>query len=553
MDRLPEKFREPLRLCHLEGFSYDEAAEVLRASPDAIRGRLERARAMLRERLVRLGFGPPDGREARSKAVVPATLLGSTVRLALQSTRNAAGAAILAREVLVTMMLWQGLKSVSVAAIFAATVVGTGLIAGPAAEGEDPKEEQKKAEAKAPVAEKPKTPPEVVTSPVESRLLDYLPEGTAVKKGQVVVTLDDKALRELQAQTRSALEEDAQYEAARQRLKEVEINLAALDEEVQIEAQAVSREEVLADGMIASAEKRLRRIQEARADFEKRKELMTATGIQTAVMLAEKESEAEIAIARAKAAKLEPGSRIRTLQRSQRAEKDQLRQAYHKAQIDLASQLKRREQEENAVKGFQKDIDACRIVAPADGVVIYATRSEQEEEGMMGAGMPGMSGGEGMMGRGGMPGMMGGGETSSLGDMLAMPRNRKSMNGLPVPRGQRLFWIWDRAASPLKVEVDFSKVASMAEALSPGTKAKFHLRANPKVVYDAVIDKIEPREAPKGDPTPDAERPRLPRGTIRILNPGPELLPGKLFEITVPYEDRNLRGNLGATGILTTE
>ncbi len=40
-----------MQLCHLEGLSRAEAAEVLRASPDAIRGRLERARALLRERL----------------------------------------------------------------------------------------------------------------------------------------------------------------------------------------------------------------------------------------------------------------------------------------------------------------------------------------------------------------------------------------------------------------------------------------------------------------------------------------------------------------------
>ncbi|MCW5770848.1 MAG: sigma-70 family RNA polymerase sigma factor [Rhodospirillaceae bacterium] len=47
--RLPPRFREVLMLCGVEGFDYDEAAEVLGIPVGTIRSRLSRARSMLRE------------------------------------------------------------------------------------------------------------------------------------------------------------------------------------------------------------------------------------------------------------------------------------------------------------------------------------------------------------------------------------------------------------------------------------------------------------------------------------------------------------------------
>jgi RNA polymerase sigma factor (sigma-70 family) len=54
---LPESYRTPLVLCYLQGHSGDIAARALALSPQALRKRLERAREMLRARLLRRGLG----------------------------------------------------------------------------------------------------------------------------------------------------------------------------------------------------------------------------------------------------------------------------------------------------------------------------------------------------------------------------------------------------------------------------------------------------------------------------------------------------------------
>lgn len=54
--RLPQTLRLPLVLCCLEGLSQDEAASRLGWTPGSVRGRLERARCRLRDRLNRRGL-----------------------------------------------------------------------------------------------------------------------------------------------------------------------------------------------------------------------------------------------------------------------------------------------------------------------------------------------------------------------------------------------------------------------------------------------------------------------------------------------------------------
>jgi RNA polymerase sigma factor (sigma-70 family) len=58
LDRLPEKNRLPILLCHLEGQTQDEAARALGWSLGRLRGRLLRGRELLRRRLVRRGLAP---------------------------------------------------------------------------------------------------------------------------------------------------------------------------------------------------------------------------------------------------------------------------------------------------------------------------------------------------------------------------------------------------------------------------------------------------------------------------------------------------------------
>lgn len=100
---LPERYREPLVLCYLEGLTYDDAARCLGWSPTTLKGRLQRGRERLRRRLERRGLTLPElGTAAlatQSLAVkIPAGMVEAAARTAVATPAATAtsAAAILA-------------------------------------------------------------------------------------------------------------------------------------------------------------------------------------------------------------------------------------------------------------------------------------------------------------------------------------------------------------------------------------------------------------------------------------------------------------------------
>jgi len=120
LERLPDKYRLPLVLCHMEGLTYEQAAMRLGCPVRTVQSRLTRGRERLRGRLVRRGLASSTALAQSSllpktaPLTVPGWLNDVTVQVALRFANfkgAAAGtspaAVILAKEVLRTMFLTQ--------------------------------------------------------------------------------------------------------------------------------------------------------------------------------------------------------------------------------------------------------------------------------------------------------------------------------------------------------------------------------------------------------------------------------------------------------------
>jgi RNA polymerase sigma factor (sigma-70 family) len=94
--RLPERYRVPLVLCHLEGLRHDEVARRLGCPVGTVESRLSRAREQLRHRLERRGLAPTASvigvtlRSPGATAMIP-SLVEATLRVVVeQSSRRSA-------------------------------------------------------------------------------------------------------------------------------------------------------------------------------------------------------------------------------------------------------------------------------------------------------------------------------------------------------------------------------------------------------------------------------------------------------------------------------
>jgi RNA polymerase sigma factor (sigma-70 family) len=146
--RLPEKYRRPLVLCHLEGRTLVEAARLIGCPKGTVAGRLARGRDLLRRRLVSHGLLPAGGVAAvlggDLTAAVPPAVRSTAVRTALSGAAEVriAGAPVsaarLTREALPSMSPIKLTFALGVACGLALAALGLNRESRPAAAHEPP-------------------------------------------------------------------------------------------------------------------------------------------------------------------------------------------------------------------------------------------------------------------------------------------------------------------------------------------------------------------------------------------------------------------------------
>ncbi len=196
--KLPENQRAPLILCCLEGLSQEEAAKRLGCSPDAVRGRLERGRQRLRQRLEKRGLTLPavlGGTllSVSSTNAVPFALAQATLTAATKGVGATPAAVALLQEVGKMMFLGKVKMIGVVVFLFALGGAGAGMMAlRPQAM---PKEASPQVVA---ADDKPLSPKQRV-----DLYGDPLPEGASMRLGtlqrravraQLAVTADGKSI-----------------------------------------------------------------------------------------------------------------------------------------------------------------------------------------------------------------------------------------------------------------------------------------------------------------------------------------------------------------------
>jgi RNA polymerase sigma factor (sigma-70 family) len=169
LNRLPEHYRSVVLLCYLEGKTRAEAARQLGLSAGEVRGRLERARLRLRQRLIRRGVVLSGGAVSagladQAGAAVPAALLDNTTRAAVlfaarQATAGAAtpAAVALAKGALNTMLVTKA-KTLGILLLLVGLLAAGALLLPRPALGDDPARPPAKKTDKEPQADSKEKP-----------------------------------------------------------------------------------------------------------------------------------------------------------------------------------------------------------------------------------------------------------------------------------------------------------------------------------------------------------------------------------------------------------
>jgi HlyD family secretion protein len=507
--RLPERFRSPVVLCDLEGRTHEQAARHLGWPIGTVKSRLSRARDRLRDRLSRRGLAADSGWLAIAVAApIPAALVDVTAGAAVRSLATRAiapgSAAMLAQGVIRSMIYLRWLKVGSALLIVSAATSGIALLAQ-----DGPSNVTKPAVDRADDAPSVKVGPgrfrlalsergvvqaskvADVHSEIEGRtvIVRIVPEGTKVKQGDFVCELDSAAFRDtLTNQKITAQQAEANYKQALLTREVAEYAIKEYREGLYKQDQQILKAEVARAQ--ADIERARARLDRARRALEKLEEqggpgaAKTPADVVAELLIGEilddarRDNDREIvspeqARSRRQAEKLARAKMVRDLEAD-----------IEKARADELAKLATWELEKSKAAKLERQIKACVLLAPADGVVVY-------------------------------------------GDDRRRPGQPMIEEGATVRERQKIFGVVD-LGGPMRV---IAKVHEpRVDRVSPGLRARIKIDALSGETFTGAVETV----APLPDVQQTFERgPKLYTTRVAIEKGSPMLRPGMTAEVEI--------------------
>lgn len=381
LGRLPEKYRVPVLLCDLEGLTHTEAASRLQWPLGTVKGRLAQARSLLKERLTRRGLAPHALAlgailKAEARLAVPAHLAERTVRSALSITLGGQTAATLASASVIALsrgalraMLFTKLKLFAVGLLTVlGMTAGAGILANAGhRDSERTSNRQSEPRGASSLPEKSSgdrrpTNAVAIVSDVESdtEIVTLAPEGSKVRKGDLVCQLDSSALEEKLAKlSRTTSRAKSAFQEAKRKREAAEIAL----NEYKTVIYKTSLQELESEIRLADAE---------REHAEKRLEWSDKVWAQGYISKAQNADD-KIALQR----------KVFAYEQAQSEKNILEKYTYTKTVKSLKSELEQAQSEEKAREllwkraedqraKLENQIKHCRIVSPVSGILEYA-------------------------------------------------------------------------------------------------------------------------------------------------------------------------------------
>ena len=490
IEKLPERFRAPVVLCDLEGCSHQQAARHLGLPLGTVKSRQARGRERLRDRLRRRSLVPNLGLLGSGRLftgpnpVVSPALVESTTRSAVQlvtcQTAVRASTLALSQEVLKAMSFTRWLKTASVLFVVVAIASGAGMFA------------QRRAPA-APLPIGTAVETTLADDPVTIRvtpgkldvtfvgrgtlesarnqdaysnvegttsIVQILPEGTRVKKGEIVCRLDSAALKDqlINAQIASkSAEVDYQNATVAREVAELAVK-EYVDGTFKNELNSMKGEVAAAESAIQQAERRLDRARRARKRLVdllvSKKDAVAPSDILAELEIDDRIDSTEQSISREKASLEVARSRQEILEKYTREKmlKSLALEVGRKRPEELAKRSTW-ELEQGRAKKLERQITACIITAPQDGILVYANPPQRVAD------RPGFH----------------------------------IEEGAQVRERQKIFSIPDLSLMQLVTTVSESQIATIRH----GMKAKIRVDAFPNQLFDGTVVDVAALPEPK--------------------------------------------------------